>query len=316
MQNLAHATKFPACSGPHPVQKALGPTSKLTLVETINLHGVRVKCDSEDGQLKKVLVHPPNFLSWTPDSAINEVESTHQPPPISQVLMEHNLLVEALLGEGVDVIMVEPKPHLPEAVYQRDSIAVIGDRAFAAKFRFPVRQGEINIISGAESPWKRSDVVEFGDVLVFSDVVLVGISDRTNRNAAQTLDSHLDREIIQVPLKPGALHLDYTTTIGGRNGMRTMLACPELYSDQTSLPTLISRLSIKNVIIVPKTDYANGWTNVFFINPETVISTTASHDVNLQLKKLGFKVIELPFDGILTGQGAPRCCTAPLVRED
>lgn len=299
-----------------PAPKAPSFTGKATMSEGIRLEGAQVRSDSEDGELKKVLVHPPDYLSWTKQTAINEVQKTHLPPSISQVKEEHGMLVDALLSEGVEVVSVIPKPQLTEGVYQRDSVGVIGGTAFSARFKHPKRWPETGIISGASNPWKPGDVIEFGDVLVFPDAVLVGLGDRTNMPAVETLRSVISgKEILPVPLAPGTLHLDYATTIGGRGRMRTMVACPELYTDKGMVDGIARRMGVEHLILVPREHHDRGWTNLFYVNPETVISTTAAHEVNAQLAEIGFKVIPLPFDGILTGEGAPRCCTAPLLRE-
>src|SRR5512135_3478233 len=87
-----------------PAQKPSGFKGKVTLSEGIDLEGKSVRCDSEDGELKKVLVHPPDFLSWTKQTAINHVQKTHMPPSISQVKEEHDMLVNALSSEGAEVI--------------------------------------------------------------------------------------------------------------------------------------------------------------------------------------------------------------------
>jgi N-dimethylarginine dimethylaminohydrolase len=180
-----------------------------------------------------------------------------------------------------------------------------------------VRARETEIIEGALAPWKQGDIIEFGDVLVFPDAVLVGLGDRTNMMAVETLRQAISgKEVIPVPLVEGTLHLDYATTIGGRGSMKTMVVCPELFKNREMVDSIVKRFRIANVIAVPSGKQADGWTNLFFVNPETVISTTAAYDVNARLRKIGFKVIDVPFDGILTGEGAPRCCTAPLLRED
>jgi N-dimethylarginine dimethylaminohydrolase len=310
MQQLTTTTKIEPQKGP-------GFRGKATLVENIDLSGMKVKCDSEDGQLKKVVVHPPDYLTWDSKTAINQVERNNSPPPTGIVKKEHEMLVNALVTEGVEVIMTKPRTELPEAVYQRDSIGVIGETAFSANFKHPVRQKELSIIDGAWMAWKTRDIIEFGDVLVFPDAVLVGLGDRTNKYAVQTLRQVISgKEIIGVPLVDGSLHLDYATTIGGRGKMRTMVACPELYEYPRMINPLITRLDIQNIITVPFEKQDKGWTNLLFVNPETVISTTSAKEVNAQLRKIGFKVIDIPFDGILTGEGAPRCCTAPILRED
>jgi N-dimethylarginine dimethylaminohydrolase len=309
MQQLTRIKKIEPQTGP-------GFKGKAALVEGIDLGGIRTKCNSEDGQLKIVAVQQPDSLFWTPESAINTVQAKNAPPPKDLVKMEHELLVNALVSEGAHVIIVKAKDDLPEGVYQRDSLGVIGTQAFSAAFKFQVRQKEAGIIKGARSPWKDGEIIEFGDVLVFPDAVLVGLGDRTNRMALETLAHSIDKEVIPVPLKAGTLHLDYATTIGGRGAMKTMVVCPDLYADKTMVELIVKRFNIRNVISVPEEKHASGWTNLFFINPETVISTTAAKGVNDQLRKTGFKVVEIPFDGILAGEGAPRCCTAPLLRED
>ena len=263
-----------------------------------------------------MLVHPPDYLSWTKQTAINHVQKTHFPPSIIQVKGEHDLLVDALIAEGAEVISVKPNPQLTEGVYQRDSVGVIGQVAYSARFKHEKRWPETGIISGAANPWKQGDVIEFGDILVFPDAVLIGLGDRTNGGAVDTLrETVKDKEIIPVQLVPGTLHLDYATTIGGRGKMRTMVACPELYRDKGMVDRLAARFGVEHLILVPHEHHDRGWTNLFYVNPETVISTTAASEVNAQLGEIGFKVIPLPFDGILTGEGAPRCCTAPLQRE-
>ncbi|MFN7991806.1 MAG: arginine deiminase family protein [Candidatus Micrarchaeia archaeon] len=284
--------------------------------EGINLLGTSIRCQSEDGELKKVLVQPPDFLSWTSKTAINQLQRTHDPPSVSQVKEEHDMLVDALTSEGAEVISVKPKPRLSEGVYQRDSVFVIGQTAFSARFKHRKRWPETTDVSGTVNPWRNGDIIEGGDILVFPEAVLVGLGDRTNMMAVQTLRKIIsDKEIIPVPLVKGTLHLDYATTIGGRGKMRTMTVCPDLYKDKEMIRAIADRFSVGHMIPVPHDQHYLGWANLVYVNPETVISTTAAREVNVALRKIGFKVIEIPFDGILSGEGAPRCCTAPLERE-
>lgn len=292
------------------------PGRKL-LVEGLSLLGMKAKCDSEDGELKAVALHPPDYLSWTKETAINRVQASSRTPTLDSLKIEHELLVETLLSEGADVILSKPHPSCREGVYQRDSLGVIGCTRLAASFKFDVRKPETALIKGAQSPWKGGDVIEFGDVLVFGDSVLVGLGDRTNMMAVETLRQVItSKEIIPVPLVPGTLHLDYATTIGGRGSMKSMVVCPDLYQDREMISYIKSRYDVRHVISVPLDKHFLGWANLFYINPETVVSTTSAQEVNRELRKIGFKVHEVPFDAILAGEGAPRCCTAPILRAD
>ncbi len=287
------------------------------LLEKLDLAAMALRCESEDGALRKALVHPPDHLFWTKESAINSVQKAHRPPVQEQVMREHRLLVEALASEGAEVVAMKPRNDLPEGVYQRDSICVIGDCAISARFRHPVRQRELAQFLGAYEPWKEGDIMEFGDVLVFPDAVLVGLGDRSNGGGAKSLGAAIgSRELITVPLKKGTLHLDYAMTIGGRGSMRTMVFCPDCFEDPSAPKAMMRRFGIRNAIAVPPERHLDGWTNLFFLSPESLISTTAAFIVNCRLREAGFRVIEVPFDGILRGEGAPRCCIAPLNRED
>jgi N-dimethylarginine dimethylaminohydrolase len=98
--------------------------------------------------------------------------------------------------------------------------------------------------------------------------------------------------------------------------MKTLVVCPDLYNNPSRIGQIAKRLDVHNIITVPKDKHYEGWTNLFFVNPETLISTTAAYEINSQLRTIGFNVIEIPFDGILRGEGAPRCCTAPILRDD
>lgn len=285
--------------------------------DKLSMEGLCVKCNSEDGFLKLALVHSPLYLNWTRETAINGLEQKNLPPPKDKVLKEHWALVKHLMDHGTDVIELDSNEKIPEGVYQRDSVGVIGDIAFTAKFRYPVRQIETTLLTGVLSPWNEDETMEFGDVLVFPDAVLVGIGDRTNHSAVKMLEGLITtKEVVAIPLHEGTLHLDYTLGIGGHGSKKTMIACPNRFKHPSIMPWLIKRFDVRNTIIVKEENYMEGWTNVLFLDPETVITTASAVSVNDKLKEIGFNVIDISFDGILTGEGAPRCCVAPLCRED
>jgi len=307
-----------------------GSRGSFRLYESLDLSKLKVRVDSEDGALRRVLVHGPGFLTWRygaqdkgkkgfGEEPINGNESKYPPPPKELQEAEHGQMVKALLSEGVEVEMMIPKPYLPEAIYQRDSVCVIGDKVFVSKFRDEVRRREVARFSGALDPWREQDQIEFGDVLVFKDMVLVGMGARSNQFAVETLRRIItDKEVVGVPLLSDTLHLDYVTTVGGRGAMRTMIVSPGNYRNPGMVKVLQNRLGVRkeNVIKVPMGKVDEGCSNVFFINPETVLSTRPNVEVNQKLREIGFKVIPVPFEGILRGMGGTRCCTAPLERED
>lgn len=254
----------------------------------------------------------PTYLTWNGETAINDVERRNKPPERNRVEREHRALVEALQRAGVDVTVIKPKESLPEAAYIRDAMGVIGDMPLVARFKHPIRQGETGLIHGAKNPWREGDIIEFGDVLLARDAVLVGLGDRTNRAAVETLKKMIDREVIAIELLPGTLHLDYALSLAGK----VMVVCPELFIDKGQIEMLKDRFGVKHTVLVSPRDYTQGLTNLLYTDPETVISTTSAWGVNEVLRRIGLNVIQIDFDNILRGEGAPRCCTAPIERED
>jgi len=130
---------------------------------------------------------------------------------------------------------------LPNYFFQRDPQTVIGDRVIISSMPTAAREREPFVartfirhhpafagtaaIFDVDVPL-RYPSLEGGDVLVASpEVVLVGLSERTNRRGAEALAEHLRREetsfrhliLIELPRKRSYMHLDTVFTFIDRN---------------------------------------------------------------------------------------------------
>ena len=54
--------------------------------------------------------------------------------------------------------------------------------------------------------------------------------------------------------------------------------------------------------------------NLFWLNPDTVLSSTSAPKTNQQLRHRGYEVLEVPYDQLIHTWGSVRCTVCPLER--
>jgi dimethylargininase len=137
-------------------------------------------------------------------------------PNYDGVLAEHAAYVEALRGLGLQVDVLPPAVDFPDSIFVEDPALVFTEGAIVLNLAAPSRAGEAAVI--APELASRFDRVlrmtgpghaDGGDVLVLPDRVIIGLSNRTDRQGAEALIGLLDQlgkkgEIAETP--PGVLH--------------------------------------------------------------------------------------------------------------
>jgi len=135
---------------------------------------------------------------------------------------------------------------LPNYFFQRDPQVVVGDRVIISSMATPAREGEpllARLVFRYHPEWRQDEglleidrppvgapehdptlaypTLEGGDVLIASpEILLVGISERTNRRGVEVLAEHLRREetsfrhlvIVELPTRRSFMHLDTVFT--------------------------------------------------------------------------------------------------------
>lgn len=155
-----------------------------------------------------------------------------------------------------------------------------------------------------------SDIyLEGGDILVDNKTVYVGISERTTMEGVEFLKRILGEEYSIIPLKlnPKFLHLDVVFTIINPN-----LAL--IYKNGLEEESYIL-LDKYNKIEVTEEEQFDLATNVFVINPKTIIMNAAHKRIEQELKKLNLNVIPINLTETAKDGGAFRCTTCPIERE-
>ncbi|WP_306461679.1 dimethylarginine dimethylaminohydrolase family protein [Robertmurraya kyonggiensis] len=265
-----------------------------------------VQCFNEYDPLKTVLVCEPCHLMKEESLQVS----------IDTAIKQHHHLVSTLKDYGVEVLEISAVPQFPEQVFTRDIGFVLGREVLVSKVSNYRRQGEEDEFKS----WLQKEgipffpvmegTVEGGDVLIDGDTVYVGLSNRTNREAAQAIQKLLPHmDVMEVPFTDHFLHLDCVFNI--LSPTEAIIYSEEIHGERVQ--ALKKRYDF---IEVTKEEQACLATNVLSIGDKRVISIPNNKSLNLELGSRGYEVIEVDLTEILKFGGSFRCCTLPLFRSN
>jgi dimethylargininase len=160
-------------------------------------------------------------------------------PSYAGVLAEHAAYVETLRGLGLAVDVLPPADDYPDSIFVEDPALVFTEGAIVLNLSAPSRAGEAALI--APELEQRFDRVlrmtgpghaDGGDVLVLPDRVIIGLSNRTDREGAEELVGLLPKlglkgEIAETP--PGVLHFKTGCSLIDEE---TVFALPQMADSQ------------------------------------------------------------------------------------
>lgn len=276
---------------------------------------VKVGCTSEYHPLKKVVLASPTYM--TIKEPINATQEKYMEENIDtkKAEQQHANFVNKLEEHGIEVVLLPPLKKFPEQVFTRDIGFTLGSHVFVSDMAHHVRKGEENTFLTWLNREKisytnlKGDNIEGGDVLIDENTIYVGVSNRTNRNAIEHLQSLLPTyEVIPVPFTHTYLHLDCVFNI---------LSPSEALIFRGEIDMNIEKLLAEryDLIEVSKEEQATLGTNVLSIGNKNVFSLPINQGVNKDLKRRGYNVIEVDITEIIKSGGSFRCCTLPLKRE-
>jgi N-dimethylarginine dimethylaminohydrolase len=274
------------------------------------------QCKTEYGVLKDVIVCEPKHMTLR--NMINETQKKFKNEDIHiEIAMEqHHEFVRVLKKHGVNVHLLPVNERYPEQVFTRDIGFTLGQTTFVADMAHDVRKGEENTLKewlelkGISYYNLVSDEIEGGDVIIDRHSIYIGISNRTNMAAIEHIQRLLpEYEVIPVPFHPKYLHLDCVFNIVSPH---EALIYPGVMNRKEE-KLIASRYDL--IEVTEEEQFTLG-TNVLSIGHKRVISLPVNTNVNEQLRKRGFDVIEVDITEIIKSGGSFRCCTMPLRRED
>ncbi|MDM5317517.1 dimethylarginine dimethylaminohydrolase family protein [Fictibacillus sp. b24] len=275
-----------------------------------------VNCDSEYGVLKKVIVCEPRYMKI--DEIINETQRHFAKDNINmkRAMKQHQLFVETMKNNGVDVYKLPAIERFPEQVFTRDIGFTIGETVFVSRMGSNIRDGEEKVLRNwllehqINLSLIEGDRIEGGDVIVHGDTVFIGVSGRTSEETIQELQSQLPHmNVVSVPFHPKYLHLDCVFNILSE---KDALIYKDAFDDK-EYQILAAKF---NIIEVEKDEQFTLGTNVLSIGNNKVLSLPVNKKVNAALRERGFDVLEVDISEIIKSGGSFRCCSMPLYREE
>ncbi len=284
---------------------------------------------NETDTLKKVIIG--RYQGYRAVEAYVEIVNEEQKtglPTEKELQPEFEAFKTALQDHGVEVLIPD---YVGKFVYDqltpRDIAVTIGNQIVLCNTVNSSRRYEVSGIfqhilnmQGPEPtiliPPDGNMLLEGGDIIVDKGHIFVGLSQRTNQQGLEFLKARFGDRFEVIPiycrsLEEGenVLHLDCTfNPVGALHA----LIYPEGFQ---TIPDVIK--TKYEWIEVNAEEQAALATNVLSIDENTVISRDhpACKRVNGLMKKIGLKVIELPFNAAPATGGSFRCCSLPLVRE-
>lgn len=275
----------------------------------------KVYCKSEYDTLKRVILCQPQFM--TIRQVINDTQEHFKDEGIhiERALEQHAEFVTTLKKYEIDVILLPYHKKYPEQVFTRDIGFTLGETIFVANMATDARAGEESVLK----QWLEDEEISYfnlvkehiegGDVIIDQDTIYVGLSNRTDEKAT----SHIKRlmntfTVVTIPFKENYLHLDCVFNVVSPEV--ALIYPPALTEEDIEL--FSSRYEL---IEVSEQEQFQLGTNVLSIGNKRVISLPVNKNVNNELRKRGFEVIEVDITEIIKSGGSFRCCTLPLLRE-
>jgi dimethylargininase len=128
---------------------------------------------------------------------------------------QHETYCGALRSCGLEVIVLDPAEEFPDSTFVEDTAVIAGRRAMITRPGHPSRLGEADLIEPVLSRYLEVERIappgriDGGDVLEIDDLVLIGISERTDAEGARKLCVFLERNGFRCATVPveGGLHL-------------------------------------------------------------------------------------------------------------
>ena len=160
---------------------------------------------------------------------------------------QHAAYCRALMSIGLEVRVLSSLEQHPDACFLEDRLVAGWGRALVTRSRVASRRGEADTLVAEIGDAVALTVMcagglDGGDVIRLGDTLLVGLSERTDREGVEQLRrwvADLDVEVVSIPLESG-LHLKCAATPLDRD----TLLCVEAWPYRSELPAGVRVITV------------------------------------------------------------------------
>lgn len=282
---------------------------------------MRINVNDEYSKLKSVVVSSADYFDSS-NLAINNETIRHYAenggvPTKEAILEEQRYFWDVLKKLGVKLLIADQVDGAKGQMFTRDLAFVIGDKFFISSMKKENRRLAINGWNNIINQIDQDKIIkvpnniylEGGDIIVDNKTIYVGISERTTMDAIEFLKNILGKKysVIPLKLKPKFLHLDVVFTIINSN--LGLIYKDGLESDSLRLLDKYTKIE------VTEQEQFELATNVFVVDPQTIIINSEHKRIEENLKKYNLNVIPIDLKDTAKDGGAFRCTTCPIERE-
>jgi dimethylargininase len=243
-----------------------------------------------------------------PDSFDRAITPDPPEEPINVRLAreQHLRYCSALRGAGLSLVRIESDDRYPDCVFVEDTAVVIEGKAIIAAMAAETRRGETDAVEQRLSKFFQIErfaspaMLDGGDVLRIDRRIFVGLSPRTNREAAEQLAEILapdGYEIVTVAVRH-VLHLKSACTHVGED----LILLRPGYLDEAPFDAY-------RTIIVPESEPHAA--NCLSVNGRVLIPTEAPR-TRAMLEKHGYTTVELDISESRKAAGLLTCSSIIL----
>ncbi|HEY0626953.1 MAG TPA: arginine deiminase family protein [Allosphingosinicella sp.] len=281
----------------------------------------RWSVDSEYGRLTDVLVSPPPHLEIMPCNSV-AVDALARGLECCAETAErqHEALIDALRKEGVRCATVPATEKLPDLSFTRDAVLMTPWGLLALRPGAEHRRAEVEHVVAHARGWGvpylgaiETGIIEGGDVCFLRPgLVAIGWSgERTSKEGALALKHVFESrgwQAILTHFDSYFLHLDTLFTM---IDAKRAVACIEALD-----PAFIGQVKALGIEILPVTPFEvqRLGTNLLSLGERRILSSADNVRINMELMRLGYRVIAVDIDQFTRCGGGVHCLTQPLAR--
>lgn len=305
---------------------------------------MHLNVNNETATLQAVVLGQPSSMGKAPtldetyDAKSYESVSLSIYPKEEDVFKEMHTFNEVLQRYGVQVY----RPWMIDncnQVFARDVGFVINDKIIVSNI-IPNREDEKEAYENIYSQIAYNKIfnlpekahVEGGDVVLYNDMVFVGLYSQPDYSQTKTARSNQyafdflreicpEKQFIPFELikndhdpRKGVLHLDCTFMPVGKG---KAIIYKDGFMHKASYQQIVDIFGIENLFEISREEMYNMNSNIFSISPTVVVSEERFTRLNKHLEEVwGMTVERVPYHEIAKMGGLLRCSTLPLIRKN
>lgn len=228
------------------------------------------------------------------------------PPSYELILKQHEAYLETLKAIGLEVIVLDALPDHPDAYFVEDTAVVTRDVAVITNPGTNARKGEEESVAAVLAGFRNikriqaPGTMDGGDILQVDNHLFIGLSERTNKEAAGQLGRILEsygNTWTFVPVGAG-LHLKSSVNYVGNN----TLLVTEDFADHEQLK------GFDMIVVDRDEEYA---ANTLLVNRRLLVPK-GYPNTRKKLEVLGLEIIELDISEVRKMDGGLTCLSIRL----